>query len=444
MITVDDRGWLLPEGGASPAWGKVKVPLEHGVFTLERGPAFVAGRVSAPQRHKTMKMSWHHQNGVSSSHPVNALQSVVRGSPKTLADKNATHLTLLRQKLSSQIGELPPYSAPFGSERQPQLVMDVGVDSFDRPIRNRPATTSSVGKSASRATSDLGTKNLLISPVSAAATNRQRAPLATSNRPVRSSHRTTVSTRLGLPRARQDTRHDTRPNTADGESRTTHCPSTSSAAIGSRVPFLVSHRKQPPSTSNQDSGSAVAVGNNALTVPCSKAQLPQRPHTCEGGRKSLESAAAMARSKLTTTTTTMTTMNEPLVLPRPSPVHGTRGNTSRSGCSVPNNTGGSVAGGSIKKHQGPFVFRSPLNGFETASLQRNQQTNHWQRGDDASPTELQQAQEPVKQHGRSGELSNFFDLPHQNITSWVQPKPGSITALKNTSRLPNMPGWRSF
>mmetsp|Transcript_47793 Transcript_47793/g.61288 ORF Transcript_47793/g.61288 Transcript_47793/m.61288 type:complete len:154 (+) Transcript_47793:98-559(+) len=44
---------------------------------------------------------------------------------------------------------------------------------------------------------------------------------------------------------------------------------------------------------------------------------------------------------------------------------------------------------------------------------------------------------------RCGEFSEYFSLPHQHITAFHQPKPGSSIALKNSQRLPGMPGWRT-
>jgi hypothetical protein len=42
-----------------------------------------------------------------------------------------------------------------------------------------------------------------------------------------------------------------------------------------------------------------------------------------------------------------------------------------------------------------------------------------------------------------GEFSEFYSLNHQHITAWVQPKPGSAIALKNGTKLPGMPGWKT-
>lgn len=42
-----------------------------------------------------------------------------------------------------------------------------------------------------------------------------------------------------------------------------------------------------------------------------------------------------------------------------------------------------------------------------------------------------------------GEFSSYYSLPHQHITAWVQPKPGSSIALKNGTILPGKPGWHA-
>jgi hypothetical protein len=43
---------------------------------------------------------------------------------------------------------------------------------------------------------------------------------------------------------------------------------------------------------------------------------------------------------------------------------------------------------------------------------------------------------------RCGELTGVLLQPHYNITGYINPPPSSAVALKNSTRLPGMPGWR--